>query len=339
MTAIDRRARNTVPLATSRAAALIPLAVLGLALAMTPGASAQDYPRRVVRVVVPFAPGGQVDTVTRIVTARLSAAFGKQFVVDNRPGAGGNLGADIAARSKPDGHTLIMVSPSFAINPSLSPYTPYDPRRSFVPVSLVASAPNVLLVHPSLPVKSVKELVRFAGARPGQIAYASAGVGTPPHLAGELFSSMANIKLLHVPYKGGGPATVDLIAGQVSLMFLGMAPSLPHINAGKLRPVATTGLRRAAALPGVPTIAESGFPKFAIVNWIGLLTPAGTPSAVVERLNSELLKALASPDGKAQLAKLGLEGAAMTTAEFRAFIEAEIVKWMEVVKRAGASQK
>ena len=304
-----------------------------------PTVAAQDYPNRPVRVIAPFAPGGQIDTVARIVTAKLSSGLGKQFIVDNRPGAGGNIGTDLAARANPDGYTLIMVSPSFAINPSLSPHTPYDPRRHFQPVYLVASAPNVLLVHPSLPVKSVKELIGFARARPGQIPYASSGIGTPPHLAGELFSSVAKLQLVHIPYKGGGPATADLIAGQVSMLFLGMAPSLPLIRAGRVRAIATTGSERATGLPEVATITESGFPKFDIVNWIGLLTPAGTPRAVIDSLHAELSRSLASGDGKDQLARLGLDPAVLKPEEFGRFIEAEIVRWAEVVKSANATAK
>ena len=300
---------------------------------------AQTYPVKPVRIVVPFAPGGQVDLVARIASAALSDAFGRQFVVDNRPGAGGNLGAGIAVKAEADGHTLIMVSSSFAINPSLSAHTPYDPRRSFVPAHLVATAPNVLLVHPSLPPRSVKELVAFVRARPGKVAYASSGVGTPPHLAGELFASMAKLKLVHVPYKGGGPATVDLITGEVSLMFLGMAPAMPHVASGRLRPLATTGLRRASALPKVPTVAESGFPKFEIVNWIGLLAPAGTASGIVERLHGALQKGLASPDGMARLAKLGLDRAGLSPGEFRAFLDVEVDKWAGVVKLSGAANR
>lgn len=302
-------------------------------------ATAQDYPNRPVRVIAPFAPGGQIDTVARIVVAKLSSALGRQFLVDNRPGAGGNLGTDLAAKANNDGYTLIMVSPSFAINPSLSPHTPYDPRRHFQPVHLVASAPNVLLIHPSLPVKSVKELIGFARARPGQIPYASSGIGTPPHLAGELFASVAKLQLVHVPYKGGGPATADLIAGQVSLMFLGMAPSLPLIKAGRVRAIGTTGIQRASGLPEVPTVAESGFPSFDIVNWIGMLAPAGTPRAIVDRLHAELFRSLSSGDGKEQLAKLGLDPAVLGPEEFGRFIETEIDRWSAVVKSANASTK
>ena len=302
-----------------------------------PTAAAQDYPNRPVRVIAPFAPGGQIDTVARIVTAKLSSGLGKQFIVDNRPGAGGNIGTDLAAKSNPDGYTLILVSPSFAINPSLSPHTPYDPRRHFQPVYLVASAPNVLLVHPSLPVKSLKELIAFAQVRPGQIPYASSGIGTPPHLAGELFSSVTRLQLIHIPYKGGGPATADLIAGQVSMMFLGMAPALPLIKTGRVRAIATTGSKRATGLPEVATIAESGFPKFDIVNWIGLLTPTGTPRTVVDRLHAELLRSLASGDGKEQLEKLGLDPVVLKPEEFGKFIENEITRWSEVVKSANAT--
>lgn len=313
------------------------LAIAGLA--GMPTAAAQDYPSRPVRVIAPFAPGGQIDTVARIVTAKLTSGLGKQFVVDNRPGAGGNIGTDLAAKANPDGYTLIMVSPSFAINPSLSPHTPYDPRRHFQPVYLVASAPNVLLVHPSLPVRSAKELIAFALARPNQIPYASSGMGTPPHLAGELFASIAKLQLVHVPYKGGGPATADLIAGQVSMMFLGMAPSLPLIKAGRVRAIATTGSKRASGLPEVATVAESGFPGFDIVNWIGLLTPAGTPRTVIDRLHAELLRTLTSGDSKEQLAKLGLDPVVLKPEEFGQFIEKEIARWSEVVKSANATTK
>ncbi|MGE0558319.1 MAG: Bug family tripartite tricarboxylate transporter substrate binding protein [Burkholderiales bacterium] len=330
-------AGNSTPSKIS--AAFLALAVACATFASNTTADAQDYPNRPVRVIAPFAPGGQIDTVARIVAARLTPALGKQFVVDNRPGAGGSLGADLAAKANPDGYTLIMVSPSFAINPSLSKHTPYDPRRHFQPVYLVASAPNVLLVHPSLPVRTVKELVGFAKSRPGQIAYASSGIGTPPHLAGELFSSLTGLKLLHVPYKGGGPATADLMAGQVSLMFLGMAPSLPLVKAGRVRAIGTTGSRRATGLPDVPTVAESGYPSFDIVNWIGLLAPAGTPRPVIDRLHAELSKTLATGKGREQLAALGLDAAALKPEEFSRFLEAEIDRWAAVVKLANASAK
>jgi len=312
------------------------LAAFGAAWWCASTAVAQDYPRRVVRLIAPFAPGGQVDVVSRFTAARLTTAFGRQVVVDNRPGAGGNLGTEIAARAEPDGHTLLMVSSSYAINPSLHRTSPYDPRKSFTPVHLVVTAPNVLLVHPSLPVKSVKELVAFARAQRGTIPYASSGIGTPPHLAAELFSTVAGILLVHVPYKGGGAAVVDLISGQVAVMFLGIAPAMPYINARRLRALATTGRERARALPALPTIAEAGFKGFEITNWVGLLTPAGTPQPIVERLHREMTTVGGSPKARDFFDRLGLEPAGLGPAPFARFVETELEKWARVVKASGA---
>jgi tripartite-type tricarboxylate transporter receptor subunit TctC len=314
-------------------------AVIGTALLQFSAAAvwAQNYPHKPVRLIVPFPAAGQVDAVARLAASKLATAFGKQFVVDNRPGAGGNLGTDVAGMANPDGYTLLAVAASFATNPSVSAHARYDPRRSFSPVHRVASASNVLAVHPSFPAKSVKELVALSRARPGEIACANNGIGTPPHLAAELFSSMAKVQLLHVPYKGGAEAIIDLLAGRVSAMFIGIAPALPMLAAGKLRPIATTGLRRASALLDVPTIAEGGLPGFEIVNWTGILAPAGTQRSIVERLHNELLKAFAQPESKEQLAKLGLDSATLGPNEFGAFIESELVKWSTVAKQAGVS--
>lgn len=311
-------------------------AILCAVPAVATTAWGQDYPRKVVRLIVPFAPGGQVDAVARFTASRLSIAFGRQVLVDNRPGAGGNLGTEIATRAEPDGHTLIMVSSSYAINPALHSTSPYDPRKSFAPVHLVVTAPNVLLVHPSLPAKSVKQLIAFARTQPGRIPYASSGIGTPPHLAAELFSATAGIRLVHVPYKGGGAAVVDLVSGQVGIMFLGIAPAMPHIRAGRLRTLATTGRARARALPEIPTVAETGLTGFEITNWVGLLTPAGTPQSVIDRLHREFAAIGVSRETRDYFDKLGLESAGIGPDPFAKFINAELEKWARVVKASGA---
>jgi tripartite-type tricarboxylate transporter receptor subunit TctC len=287
--------------------------------------------------VVPFPPGGTTDILARAVAQKLTEAMGQSVVLDNRPGAGGNIGADVVAKSAPDGYTLLMGTVgTHAINPSLYAKMPYDHVKDFVPVVLVAGVPNVLVVNPSLPVNSVADLIKLAKAKPGSINFASSGNGTSIHLSGELFKAMAGVDMTHVPYKGSAPALSDLISGQVQVMFDNLPSSLPQIKAGKLRAIAVTSLKRAPALPDVPTISESGLPGFEASSWFGVLAPAGTPPAVITRLNAEVDKWLQTPEAKEQLLAQGAQAAGDTPEQFAAFIRSETEKWAKVVKASGA---
>jgi tripartite-type tricarboxylate transporter receptor subunit TctC len=298
-------------------------------------ALAQDYPSRPVRLVVPFAAGGPNDIIARLVGGRLSEALGQPIVVENRPGAGGNIGTDFVAKAPPDGYTLLSAGPgSLIINPLLGS-VPYDTARDFAPVSLMASAPNVLVVHPSVPAKSVKELIELARARPRQLNYASGGPGSTPHLSGALFAVMAGIDIVHVPYKGTGPASADLLGGQVQMAFFGIPPLLPHIKSGKLRALAVTGMRRSPELPEVPTMHEAALPGYEVSPWYGLLAPAGTSRAIITRLNAEVSRVVRSADMKEKLAVQGAEAAGGTPEEYAAVIRADTATWARVIRDAG----
>jgi tripartite-type tricarboxylate transporter receptor subunit TctC len=297
---------------------------------------AADYPARPVRLVVAFAPGGSVDVVARLLAQKLSERWKQQVVVDNRPGAGGNVSAEIAARAQPDGYTLYMTSAAFVVNPSLYRAVPYDPVRDFAPISLVATVQSVLVSHPALPVKSVKDLIALAKARPGQINYGSTGSGTSGHLIMELFRSMAGIDLVHVPYKVIGQTYADLLSGQVSLFFPTAPGALPHIQAGRIRALAVAGARRSAALPGVPTVAEAGVPGFDAGTWYPLLAPARTPRAVVESAHRDLVHVLGLPDVRERMTAAGIEIVGSTPDELARHIRAEIPKWTRVIKQSGA---
>lgn len=307
------------------------------ATALAQNVAAQEYPQRPIRFIVPFAAGGGGDIVVRTVAQRLTEAMGPPVVVDNRSGAGGNVGTDLAAKSAPDGYTILMANVApIAINVSLYKKLPYDSVKDFAPVSLMAVFPNVLVVHPSVAAKSVKELIALAKAHPGQLTYASAGNGSTTHLAAELFKSMAGLDMIHVPYKGGGPALVDLIAGQVNLYFGSMPAALPHVKNGKLRALAVTSAKRSRAAPELPTVAESGFPGFAADTWIGVLAPAGTPGPIVVRLNREIVKILQQPELEEKLSAQGAEPVTNSPEQFAAYIKSEIRKWAKVVKESGA---
>jgi tripartite-type tricarboxylate transporter receptor subunit TctC len=300
-------------------------------------AFAQPYPNHTIRLVVPFPAGGTTDILARDVAKKLTDTLGQTVVVDNRPGAGGNIGADIVAKSAPDGYTLLMGTVgTHAINPSLYAKMPYDHVKDFVPVVLVAGVPNVLEVNPSLPINSVADLIKLAKAKPGTINFASSGSGTSIHLSGELFKTMAGVDMTHVPYKGSAPALTDLMGGQVQIMFDNLPSSLALIKAGKLRAIAVTSLKRAPVLPDVPTIAESGIPGFEASSWFGVLAPAGTPAPIVARINAEVNKWLQSPEGKDQLLAQGAEAAGGSPEQFVAHIRAETDKWAKVVKASGA---
>ncbi len=300
-------------------------------------AFAQSYPNHAIRLVVPFPAGGTTDILARAAAQKLTETLGQSVVVDNRPGAGGNIGAELVAKAAPDGYTLLMGTVgTHAINPSLYTKMPYDHIKDFVPVVLVAGVPNVLVVNPSLPINSVADLIKLAKAKPGTINFASSGSGTSIHLSGELFKTMAGVDMTHVPYKGSAPALQDLMGGQVQIMFDNLPSSLALIKAGKLRAIAVTSLKRAPALPDVPTIAESGLPGFEASSWFGILAPAGTPAPIVAKINAEVNKWLQSPDAKEQLLAQGAEAAGGSPEQFVAHIRAETDKWAKVVKASGA---
>jgi tripartite-type tricarboxylate transporter receptor subunit TctC len=308
-----------------------------LVAAFAAGAWAQDYPTKPIRIVVPFPPGGATDLLARAVAQRLTEKWGQAVIVDNRPGAGGNIGSELVAKAAPDGYTLEMGTVgTHAINASLYAKMPYDHVKDFVPIVLVAAVPNVLVVNPSLPVKSVQELIAYAKANPGKLNFASSGNGTSIHLSGELFKVMAGVQMTHVPYKGSAPALQDLIAGQVQLMFDNLPPSLPQIKAGKLRALAVTTAKRSPALPDLPTIAESGLPGFESSSWFGLLAPAGTPQPIVAKLNAEVNAWLATPEAKEKLLASGANPAGGSPEDFAKHIAAETAKWQKVVKESGA---
>jgi tripartite-type tricarboxylate transporter receptor subunit TctC len=311
-------------------------AVVSAVLAATAfAASAQDYPSRPVHVVVPYPAGGPNDIIVRLIGGKLSQALGQPVVVENRPGAGGNIGTDSVAKSAPDGYTLVSVGPgALIINPLLGK-VPYDTLRDFAPVTIMAVAPNALVAHPSFPAKTVAELIALARATPGAINYASGGTGSTPHLAGALFAVMAKVQLTHVPYKGTGPATADLVGGQVQIAFLGIPTVLPHIRSGKLRALATTGKRRSPELPGVPTVEEAGVPGYELSPWYGLLAPAGTPRAVVARLSSEVTRIVRAPEMREQLSAQGAEPTGGAPEEFAQTLRSDAATWKKVVKEAG----
>ncbi len=300
-------------------------------------ASAQSYPAKPVRLIAASSPGSAVDIVARIVAQKLTEQLGQQLIVDNRAGAGGNLGAEIAAKAAPDGYTLFMGTPAHAINTGLYRKLDYDLTRDFAPVSLVTTGQYVIIVHPSLPAKSVTELIALARARPGQLNYASAGSGNATHLAGELFKSLARVNLVHVPYKGTGPALTDLIGGQVQLMFCNLTAALPQVKSGRLRALAVTGAKRTATVPELPTVIEAGLPGYVVTSWFGVLAPAATPRDVIVRLNSELAQAMRSPDMRERLAGEGAEPTSSTPEQFAAFIKTEIAQWTKVVRDARIS--
>jgi tripartite-type tricarboxylate transporter receptor subunit TctC len=310
---------------------------LALALGCA-GAFAQSYPAKPIRLVVPYPAGGPLDIMARAIGQKLTEAWHQPVVVDNRAGAGGNIGADLVAKSAPDGYTLLMGAVATqAINPALYSKIPYDPIKDFTAVALVAQVPNILVVNPSVPAKSVKELIALARAKPGSLNFASGSTGSTGHLAGELFNTMAGVKMVHIPYKGAAPAMADLLSGQVQLMFDNLASSLPNVKAGKLHALAVTTLARSPAVPDLPTIAESGLPGFDLTTWFGLLVPAGTPHDIVVKLNAEIVRALDSKDMRERLEKMGAEPPPDNTPEhFAAFIRSEAEKYAKVVKASGA---
>jgi len=305
-------------------------------LLLTPGAViAQSYPVKPVRIVVGFAAGGPTDIAARLAAQKLTEKLGQQFIVDVRPGAGGAIATEIVAKAPADGYTLLVPAFAHAVNPALHKKLPFDTGKDFAPIALFASAANILAVHPSVPAKSVGELIAIAKAKPGQLTYGSAGNGTASHLAGELFDMMAGVKLTHVPYKGSAPASTDLLGGQISAAFPGVAIALPHTRAGRLRSLAITSLKRSRAMPEVPTMSEAGLRGFEVISWYGLLAPAGTPQNIVQRLNAAVDRSVHEPDALERLASFGAEPVNMTPDAFGTFIRNELEKWAKVVKVAG----
>lgn len=302
-------------------------------------ASGQDYPTRPVRIVAPFAAGGSTDVLTRLVAQKLNERWKQSVIVENRVGASGRIGAEYVAKSvAPDGYTLLMAGAPHAIGASLFKTVPYDLERDLAAIGLVATFPSVIVAHPALPAKSVKELIALARSRPGQIDFGSPNIGSPNHLAMELFKTMAKVNLVHIPYKGGsGQMMGDLLAGHVQLASMGFPPAVPQIQNGRLRAIAVTGAKRSPVLPQVPTVAESGLPGFEVTSWYGLFAPAALPASLRTRLNGDVVAILGDADLKERLAKLGAEPGPMKPDEFSRFVHSEIVKWAKVVKASGAT--
>jgi tripartite-type tricarboxylate transporter receptor subunit TctC len=297
-------------------------------------AHAQDFPQKPVRLIVAFPPGGGTDAVARAIAAPLSQRWGQPVVVDNRPGGGTVIATDATRKSAPDGHTLLLVDPSFAANPSLVKTLPYDPHRDFEPVTMVAKFPLILVAHPSVPATTVSELIALARAKPGSLTFASAGSGGSTHLAAEMFKAMAGIDLVHVPYKGGGPAVIDLLAGRVSLFFSGVAV-LPHVRTGKLRALALGNAERSPFTPEIPTVAESGLPGYEMVSWQGVFAPANVPKAIVAKLQADLSETANLPSVRTQLATLGVEPVAMSPDAFASYLRSQMATYAKVIRDAG----
>lgn len=317
----------------------VPTAVMiCAACTLSVSVSAQSYPTRPVRLIVPFPPGGTTDVVGRLVAHHLTEAWKEQVIVDNRPGAGATIGTELVAKATPDGYTALLGSiTTHAVNPALYTKLNFDPVKDFTPVSLVVSSPQLLAVHPSVQSKSVKELIAHAKAAPGKFNFASAGSGTSPHLTFELFKSMAGVDIVHVPYKGTGPAINDLLAGQVQMMITGVVALMPYIKSGRLRGLGVTSAQRVSVLPDLPTIIESGIPGFDVSSWFGLFLPGGSPRAVVTQMNAEIQRMLAIDDVRKRLMSLGADPAEKNTPDqFAAFVRSEMVRWGKVVKDTGA---
>ena len=309
--------------------------LLGLLGLLAGSVSAQTYPTKPVKIVVPSAPGGGTDIVARLLAQSFSKALGQNFIVENKPGAGNLIGIETVARAPADGYTLLFVASPLVLNPILFKKVNYDPIKDFSPISLAATAPNILVVHPSTPATNVKEWVELAHKGQNKLSYASAGVGTSPHMSMELFNAMAGIQTLHIPYKGTTPAVTDLLGGQVNAMFSNALTVMPHIHSGKLRALAVSGNRRLELLPDVPTVMEAGIAQYVSLQWYGLLAPAGTPPAVIQTINREMVKALQSKDIKDKLASEGAEPAGSTPAEFANLIKNDFEKWSKVAKSSG----
>ena len=312
------------------------IVLLSLTALAAASACAQDYPSRPVRFLVGFAPGGFTDVMARLIAGKLTEQWGQQVVVDNRPGASTTIAADLTAKSAPDGYTLLMMTDNHVTNPALFTKLPYDSERDFAPVTLAALAPFLLVVHPSVPAGTVKELVALAKKRPGELSYGSGGVGAPGHLSGELFGTLAGVKMLHVPYKGAAPALIDIQSGQIQVYFGNLPVTLPHARSGKLRALGVTSSKRAGIAPEVPTVAEAGVPGFELTPWYGVMTRAGTPDAIVAKLNQDMVRILQSAEMRERVTNLGGEPAGLTRDAYARFLKSEAVKWGKLVKASGA---
>lgn len=323
----------------NRARGLIKLAALSAfcAAALAPGAGsapvfAQKYPEKPVRLIVPFAPGGGTDVLARFLSAKLSENLGASLVIENRGGAGGTIGSEVAARSTPDGYTILFTSASYSFNPSLYSKLGYDPLKDFTPITLIAMVPHLLVVHPSMPVANVKELIALARKRPGEVFYGSGGTGSSIHLAAVLFVTMSKTNMTHVPYKGGGPAMTGVLSGEAQVLFPTMQSAMPLVRAGRLRALAISITTRSPALPEIPTIAEAGVPGYDATGWYGMLAPTGTPQAAIDRLHAGVVKILTVPELKQRLANEGAIAVGNTPAEFSKFIREEISKWAKIIR-------
>jgi len=320
----------TIPLAKSSAA----MVLLAATAAGPIPALAQTYPTKPLRFVLPFPAGGPTDLLGRIIGQKLSEQLGQPVVADNRPGAGGNLGAEFAAKQPPDGYTVLLGSPALAISTHLYRKLNYDPQRDFAPIALVAQVPNIFIVHPSIPAKNLKELVAAARKTPGKLTFGSGGLGTGQHLAGEMFKSFSRLDTLHVPYKGSGLAMLAMMGGHVDMLVIGAPPTIPHVQAGKVRALAALSAERLAVLPNVPTSKESGFPGYEVTSWYGVLAPAHTPRDVITRLHAELGKAIAAPDARERLAAGGFDPLTSTPERFADFIKSETARYGKVIQEA-----
>ena len=309
--------------------------LLAAAAIATASPAAENFPTKPLRFVIGLAPGGATDIMARALAQKLTESLAQPVIVDNRSGAAGSIAAALVAKSPADGYTLLFVSSSFAINPGLYRDLPFDPVRDLAPISLIAAAPFLLVVNPALPAGTVKELIALAKARPGSLNYSSGGNGSSGHLAGELFKSLAGVTLTHVPYKGAGPATVDVIAGQIQMTFASVVSALPHVKAGRLRALGVTSEKRSGALPQLPTISEAGVKGYHVETWYGALAPAGTPAAIVGKLNTEIARAVKRPDMQERMASEGAEPIGGTPAQFATFLESEIKKWGAIIRESG----
>jgi tripartite-type tricarboxylate transporter receptor subunit TctC len=315
------------------AMALAMAALMGSAFAASPVA---HYPNRSIRLVVPFVAGGSTDIVARLVAQKLTEAWDKQVVVDNRAGGNGAIGMEITARAVPDGYTLVLgYIANLGTGPALNPKLPYDAIKDFAPISHIVTAPSIAVIHPGVPAKNLQELIALARVKPGAIAWGTSAIGSIGHMSGELLNRLAGVQMTHVPYKGGGQAVIDVLAGQIPMVIIGMTAVTPHVRSGRLRAIATTGAKRSFAFPEVPTVAEQGFPGFAADAWYGLLTTAGTPRPIVDKLSAEVIRIMKLPESKDRMAGVGFEIVASTPAEFAALIREEIPKWTKVVREAG----
>ncbi len=306
-----------------------------LATAAAMPVAAQTYPAKPLRMILPFPPGGPTDILGRVVGQKLSEVLGQPVVVDNRPGAGGNLGTEYASKQPPDGYTLALVSPALAISPSLYKKLGYHPLTDFAPVSLVAQIPNVLLIHPSVPAKTLKEFVQLARRSPGKLNFGSGGLGTGQHLAGEMLNVLAGIKMVHVPYKGSNQAMLGMIGGEIDMIVIGTPPAVPQVQAGRVRALAVLAAERAPALPDTPTAKEAGFADFKVLSWYGIVMPAGTPRDIVMKLNGEIARIMKSPDGRERITGAGFEPLSTAPEQFAEFLQAEMARYARVIKAAG----